>query len=167
MNKYSVLIEWSEEDQLFLVTIPEFSERIMMPCTHGKTRQEAIKNGEEVIEMYLELWTKKEESMPLQKNRNNNIFADSLTWQQQKPYIVVDPDYQREWVLPYPLQYYVVKNNTINTWFICDRDMDFAVPTTESKTRTKTIRSFYKWCNRSIPSWVKFKKLAGVKINDQ
>jgi predicted RNase H-like HicB family nuclease len=27
-----------------------------MPCTHGKTRQEAIANGEEVIEMYLEAW---------------------------------------------------------------------------------------------------------------
>ena len=27
-----------------------------MPCTHGKTREEAITNGEDVIEMYLEAW---------------------------------------------------------------------------------------------------------------
>ncbi len=27
-----------------------------MPCTHGITREEAICNGEQVIEMYLEAW---------------------------------------------------------------------------------------------------------------
>ncbi len=40
------------EEQLFLVTIPEFAERVVMPCTHGKTREEAIRNGEEMIKMY-------------------------------------------------------------------------------------------------------------------
>jgi predicted RNase H-like HicB family nuclease len=39
-----------------LVTIPEFSELVIMPCTYGKNREEAIHNGEEVIEMYLEAW---------------------------------------------------------------------------------------------------------------
>jgi len=38
MNQYSMVIQWSEEDQLFLVTIPEFSDRVMRLCTHGKTR---------------------------------------------------------------------------------------------------------------------------------
>jgi len=47
-------VQWSEEDQLFLVTIPEFAELVIMPCTHGKTREEAIRNGEEVIKMYLD-----------------------------------------------------------------------------------------------------------------
>ncbi len=56
MNRYSMILQWSDEDELFLVTIPEFSERVVMPCTHGKTREEAICNGEEVIEMYLEAW---------------------------------------------------------------------------------------------------------------
>lgn len=54
MNQYSMIVQWSKEDQLFLVIIPEFSHLVVMPCTHGKTRAEAIKNGEEVIEMYLE-----------------------------------------------------------------------------------------------------------------
>jgi len=56
MSRYSTIIQWSDEDQLFLVTIPEFAERVVMPCTHGTTREEAIYNGEEVIEMYLEAW---------------------------------------------------------------------------------------------------------------
>jgi antitoxin HicB len=43
-----MLVQWSEEDQLFLVTIPEFIGYVAMPCTHGVKGQEAIRNGEEV-----------------------------------------------------------------------------------------------------------------------
>lgn len=67
MNQYSMLIEWSQEDQLFLVTIPEFSAQVMMPCTHGKTRTEAIRNAEEVIEMYLEVWQAEGQVIPKPK----------------------------------------------------------------------------------------------------
>jgi predicted RNase H-like HicB family nuclease len=63
MNQYSMIVQWSEEDRLFLVTIPEFSELVIMPCTYGKNREEAIHNGEEVIEMYLEAW--QEEGVPI------------------------------------------------------------------------------------------------------
>jgi len=64
MSRYSMIVQWSDEDGLFLVTIPEFSDRVVMPCTHGKTREEAIHNGEEVIEMYLEAWEAEGESIP-------------------------------------------------------------------------------------------------------
>ncbi|MEO1094589.1 MAG: type II toxin-antitoxin system HicB family antitoxin [Cyanobacteria bacterium J06638_28] len=63
MNRYSMMIQWFDEDQLFLVTIPEFAERVMMPCTYGISREEAIQKGEEVIEMYLEAW--QEEGIPI------------------------------------------------------------------------------------------------------
>ena len=64
MSKYTMTIQWSEEDSLFLVTIPEFTDRVIMPCTHGKTREEALCNGEEVIEMYLEAWKTENDSIP-------------------------------------------------------------------------------------------------------
>ena len=64
MNPYSMVIQWSSDDRLFLVTIPEFTDRVVMPCTHGKTREEAIKNGEEVIELYLDAWEMEGESIP-------------------------------------------------------------------------------------------------------
>jgi len=64
MSRYSMIVQWSDEDGLFLVTIPEFSDRVVMPCTHGKSREEAIYNGEEVIEMYLEAWEAEGESIP-------------------------------------------------------------------------------------------------------
>ena len=35
MNRYSIIIEWSDDDRLFLVTIPEFADRVVMPCTHA------------------------------------------------------------------------------------------------------------------------------------
>ena len=59
-----MILQWSDEDQLFLVTIPEFSDLVVMPCTHGKTREEAIHNGEEVIAMYLEAWQAESEPIP-------------------------------------------------------------------------------------------------------
>jgi predicted RNase H-like HicB family nuclease len=60
----SMNIRWSDEDRLFLVTIPEFAELVVMLCTHGKTRDEAIRSGEEVIEMYLADWQAEGESIP-------------------------------------------------------------------------------------------------------
>jgi len=67
MSKYSMTIEWSEEDRLFLVTIPEFSDLVEMPCTYGRNRTKAIKNGEEVIEMYLEAWKEEGTAIPKPK----------------------------------------------------------------------------------------------------
>jgi predicted RNase H-like HicB family nuclease len=64
MSQYSMTIQWYREDRLFLVTIPEFADLVVMPCTRGKTRDEAIHNGEEVIEMYLDAWQAEGESIP-------------------------------------------------------------------------------------------------------
>ncbi|MGC9505048.1 type II toxin-antitoxin system HicB family antitoxin [Baaleninema sp.] len=74
MSQYSTFVQWSEEDRLFLVTIPEFADRVVMPCTHGKTRQEAIRHAEEVIEMYLEAW--KEEGLSIPEPMNSNLFQN-------------------------------------------------------------------------------------------
>ena len=63
MNRYSTIVQWSDQDRLFLVTIPEFADRAILPCTHGETREAAIRNAEEAIEMYLEAW--EEECSPI------------------------------------------------------------------------------------------------------
>ena len=64
MSQYSMIVQWSDEERLFLVPIPEFGDRVVMPCTHGITREEAIRNSEEVIEMYLEACLAEGESIP-------------------------------------------------------------------------------------------------------
>ena len=47
---YSIVIQWSEEDQAYLARAPELPGCI----THGDTREEALKNVLEVIELWLE-----------------------------------------------------------------------------------------------------------------
>lgn len=48
--KYSMLIEWSDEDNKYIVTLPEFPN-----CyTHGVTYEEALQNGKEAIEALIE-----------------------------------------------------------------------------------------------------------------
>ena len=63
MKTYSMLIQWSEIDQVFVVTIPEFIGRVMMPCTDGQTYEDSARSGLEVIETFLEIWN--EEGQPL------------------------------------------------------------------------------------------------------
>ena len=47
---YSMVIQWSEEDQVFIVTVPELPGL----KTHGKTYEEAARNGQEVIEPWID-----------------------------------------------------------------------------------------------------------------
>lgn len=54
-SRYSMTLQWSDEDGLFLVAIPEFGDRVIIPCTHGKNRTEAIQRGKS-HRMYVEAW---------------------------------------------------------------------------------------------------------------
>ena len=47
---YSLLIQWDDEDQIYVVSVPELPGA----RTHGKTYEEAIKNAHQVIELWLE-----------------------------------------------------------------------------------------------------------------
>ena len=62
-SHYSMIIQWCDVDQAFLVTLPEFTT-VMMPCTHGKTYEEAARNGAEVIELLLEDMRASDEPLP-------------------------------------------------------------------------------------------------------
>lgn len=56
-----MIIQWSDEDGSFIVTLPEFDNA----KTHGATYNEAVKNGEEVIDSLIE--TFKSRNLPLPK----------------------------------------------------------------------------------------------------
>ena len=51
-HKYSMVIEWSDADEAFVVTLPEFPSN----PTHGATYEEAAHNGQEVLEMLIEVY---------------------------------------------------------------------------------------------------------------
>ena len=59
-----MLIEWSEEDQAYLVTLPEWASRVFMPVTHGNTYGEAVQNGQEVLEMLIDAAIQDGEALP-------------------------------------------------------------------------------------------------------
>ncbi len=58
--RYSVVIQWSEEDQAYLARAPELPGCI----THGDTYEEALKNALEVIELWIEAAQKSGRPIP-------------------------------------------------------------------------------------------------------
>ena len=48
-SKYEIVVYWSEQDGCFLAEVPELPKLI----TDGATRVEALKNAEEMIDVYL------------------------------------------------------------------------------------------------------------------
>ncbi len=62
--RYSMLIQWSDEDQAFLVTLPEWKDRVIGPVTHGDTYEEAVEHGKEALETLIASAHKHGEPLP-------------------------------------------------------------------------------------------------------
>jgi predicted RNase H-like HicB family nuclease len=59
--QYSVVIEWSDEDEAYLVTLPEFGPD---PQTHGNSNREAMKHAQEVMETLIEFYHEQGKALP-------------------------------------------------------------------------------------------------------
>ncbi len=66
-SHYSILIEWSDEDHAYLVTLPEWAESVLMPVTHGATYDEAVSNAQDVLKMLID--SAREQGKPLPQPR--------------------------------------------------------------------------------------------------
>jgi antitoxin HicB len=64
---YTILIQWSQEDQCFVVMLPEFNN-VSQPVTHGDTYEEALKNAQEVLELLIEIYQEDGKELPQPKN---------------------------------------------------------------------------------------------------
>ena len=64
--KYTIVIQWSDEDRCFVVLLPEFQD-VMQPVTNGDTYEEAVKNAQEVLELMIEISL--EEGKPLPEHK--------------------------------------------------------------------------------------------------
>ena len=55
---YSMLIEWSDEDGVYLVRLPEWEAAgaVLDAVTHGQTYEEAARNGVEALESLIASW---------------------------------------------------------------------------------------------------------------
>ncbi len=69
MNKFEIILYWSNEDQAFIAEVPE-----LPGCAaDGTTRQEALANAELVISEWLE--TARELGRPIPEPRGRLLFA--------------------------------------------------------------------------------------------
>ena len=59
--KYTVVREHSEDDAVYLVSVPAFPEI----HTHGETAEEAIANAREAIELAVEMYQRVGPGLPL------------------------------------------------------------------------------------------------------
>jgi antitoxin HicB len=62
--RYSMLIQWSDEDQTYLVILPEWADRVLGPVTHGVTYEEVVRHGQEAIEALVASAHKHHEPLP-------------------------------------------------------------------------------------------------------
>jgi antitoxin HicB len=59
---YTIVILWSDEDQCYLVHLPEFPTQKFH--THGDTYEEALKNAQEVLELLIEEYQEDGKTLP-------------------------------------------------------------------------------------------------------
>lgn len=61
---YSILLEWDDRDDIYVVTLPEWPG-----ChTHGETADQAVRHALEVIEMLVD--SRQDDGRPLPQPRN-------------------------------------------------------------------------------------------------
>ncbi len=68
-NRYEIVVYWSQDDGRFLAEVPELPHLI----TDGSTRQEVLRNAEELIDAYLA--TARKESWPIPEPKGRLAFA--------------------------------------------------------------------------------------------
>ena len=74
-SRYSMLIRWSELDQVFIVTLPEFDDA----KTHGATYASAVKQGKSLIESFFIWYAQDNRPLPEPRLFNDEMPPDSET----------------------------------------------------------------------------------------
>jgi len=61
---FSMLVQWSDEDQACVVSLPEWEGRVINPVTHGETYQQAIEHAREALSALIASARQRNESLP-------------------------------------------------------------------------------------------------------
>ncbi len=67
---YSILIQWSDEDQKYIVSLPEFGP---YAHTHGDTYEEALQHGQEVLELLITDYQARGQQLPDPLTARNHV----------------------------------------------------------------------------------------------
>ena len=60
---YTIIVRWSNDDQTYVVYLPDWEDLLHQPCADGASYAEAIQQGEEVLEEMIDVF--KREGRPL------------------------------------------------------------------------------------------------------
>ena len=71
--RYSILIQWSDEDDAFLVSLPEWQDRLIGFAGQGSTYEEALAVGRTAIEQLVSI--AQEDGQPLPVPQAPSIAA--------------------------------------------------------------------------------------------
>jgi antitoxin HicB len=61
---YSMVVQWSDEDQAYLVTLPEWEGRVFNPITHGDSYEQAVEHGHEALAALVAAARQRDEPLP-------------------------------------------------------------------------------------------------------
>ena len=70
--RYSMIIEWSDEDDAYIVTVPELPGCV----THGNTYEEAVRQGQDAIESWIDVAQELGRPVPAPRVRES-VVAES------------------------------------------------------------------------------------------
>jgi len=74
-HQYTILIQWSEEDNKYIASLPEFGP---YAHTHGDSYEDALYNAQEVLELLIEDYQARNKQLPLPlTNRLNFQFIEA------------------------------------------------------------------------------------------
>jgi predicted RNase H-like HicB family nuclease len=71
---YSILIEWSPADRAYVVILPEWADRYVMPVGDGRTPEEALASAHDALETFIQ--HAREDGRPLPEPR---VYAGAGT----------------------------------------------------------------------------------------
>ncbi len=76
---YSMLIEWSDLDQAYILTLPEWERVGALANTHGATYAEAAQKGQELIAFLYEAAQRDGDAIPAPAGYDAHAYAPGET----------------------------------------------------------------------------------------
>lgn len=77
--RYSILVEWSELDQAYIVTLPEWEQAGTTAHTHGASYAEAAHKGEELLSFLIDSARQAADPMPQPATYDAHAYAPGET----------------------------------------------------------------------------------------
>lgn len=77
--RYSMLVAWSDEDQAYIVSFPEWESTGLIGHTHGNSYEDAVRYGQDVLHMLVESARRDGEPLPKAHPFSHHLAVDGTT----------------------------------------------------------------------------------------